>query len=229
MARNRIVRVGGDVREHPQYSIEDVSRYLHIPLSTMRAWCHGQNYTLRSGRRRHFEPLIKPASRAHGLLSFYNLAEAHILRATRDKDVPLINVRRALDYIREQFPASNHPLLTHEFKTFGKSIFIQHLGDTINASRYGQKAMTELLDQYLERIDRDDCGMPVQIFPMNTEALAINPAIASGQPVVKGTRVMAATLVARVQAGESYRALVKDYSLTRSQIEQAITDYEKAA
>jgi uncharacterized protein (DUF433 family) len=192
----------------------------------MKAWCRGQQYTVgRTGRKRCFQPLVKPANPELGLLSFYNLAEAHVLRATRDKKVPLINVRRALDYIREKIPTTTHPLLTHDFMTFGKHVFIQHLGSTINATRYGQIAMTELLDEYLERIDRDSLGMPVQIYPINTEVLAINPTVASGQPVVKGTRVMAAMLLARREAGESYKDLVKDYSLTRSQIEQAITEY----
>jgi uncharacterized protein (DUF433 family) len=228
MARKKIVRTGGDVREHPQYSVEDVARYLRIPLSTMKAWCRGQHYTLaKTGRARHFEPLIVPADPALGLLSFYNLAEAHILRATREKNVPLRNVRRALDYIREYMP-SPHPLITHDFMTCGQDVFIEHLGSTINATKYGQTAMRELLKHYLERIERDGGGMPIQVYPMNTEVLAINPAIASGQPVVKGTRVMAAVLVARNKAGESFADLVKDFSLTRSQVEQAITEYEAA-
>src|ERR1035441_10271208 len=179
MARKKIIRMGGDVREHPQYSVEDVARYLHIPLSTMAAWCRGQHWTVgRTGKKRHFEPLIKPANPDKGLLSFYNLAEAHVLRATQDKKVPLQNVRRALDYIRAAIPTSAHPLLSHEFMTYGKSVFIEHLGSTINATRYGQTAMRVLLDEYLERIDRDAFGMPIQVYPMSTKVLSINPTIA---------------------------------------------------
>ncbi len=226
MARRRLIRAGGDVREHPQYSIEDVARYLHIPLSTMKAWCRGQQYTLaRTGRRIHFCPVITPANPEKGLLSFYNLAEAHVLRATRERNVPLANVRRALDYIREQFPLSPHPLLTHEFETSGKDIFIRHLGSTINATQFGQVAMREVLDAYLKRIERDHLGMPIQVYPMRSKVLTIDPTIASGKPVVKGTGVMAAVLAARKNAGESYRDLIRDYGLTRSTIEQAITEY----
>jgi uncharacterized protein (DUF433 family) len=226
MALRKIVRTGGDVREHPQYSIEEVSRYLHIPHSTMNAWCRGMQWTVgTTGRRRSFQPLIIPASREQGLLSFYNLAEAHILRATRDKRVPLKNVRRALEWVRERLPATAHPLLSFDFSASGREMFVKHLGKTINATRFGQEAMEQVLEQYLERIERDKVGMPVEVYPMNTTALAINPAIASGQPIVKGTRVMAAVLVARRQAGESYRDLTRDFSLTQPQIEQAITEY----
>lgn len=220
------MRIGGDVRDHPRYSMDDAAHFLRIPLSTMKAWCRGQRYRIsKTGRTVHFSPVIVPASPSEGLLSFYNLAEAHVLRATRGQSIPLNNVRRALDYIREEIPTSDHPLLSHEFSTYGKSVFIEHLGETINASAHGQKAMRQLLEKYLHRIDRDSLGMPIQIYPMNTKYLAINPTLSSGQPVVKGTRIMASVLAARKEAGESYKDLIQDYGLTHTQIEQAITEY----
>ena len=229
MARKKVVRSSGDVREHPRYSLEDASHYLRIPLSTMKAWVKGQHYRSgATGRVVHFSPLIVPASPSQGLLSFYNLAEAHVLRATRERNVPLRNVRRALQYIREQLPDNPHPLISYEFSTFGKQVFIDHLGVTINATAHGQTAMRKMLEEYLRRIDRDTHGIPVQIYPMNTHQIAINPMLSSGQPVVKGTRIMAAVLAARNKAGESYDELVQEYRLTPTQIEQAITEYEAA-
>jgi uncharacterized protein (DUF433 family) len=226
MALRKVLRTGGDVRQHPRYSLEDAAHFLRIPLSTMKAWVRGQHYKSgTTGRTIDFSPLIVPASPSQGLLSFYNLAEAHILRATRERNVPLPNVRRALQYVREQLPASDHPLLAYDFSTSGKSMFIEHLGSTINATAFGQRAMRELLEKYLHRIDRDPFGMPIQIYPMNTNYLAINPMLSSGEPVVKGTRIMASVLAARKKAGESYDDLAQDYLLTHSQIEQAITEY----
>lgn len=226
MARTKVIRIGGDVREHPRYSLEDAAHFLHIPLSTMKAWVRGQHYKSgATGRTINFSPLIVPACPSKGLLSFYNLAEAHVLRATRERAVPLKNVRRALEYIREQLPSSPHPLISYEFSTFGKSVFVEHLGHTINATAHGQTAMRKLLETYLQRIDRDAHGMPIQLYPMNTHHLAINPRLSSGQPVVKGTRIMASVLAARKKSGESYDDLVRDYRLTPSQIEQVLTEY----
>jgi uncharacterized protein (DUF433 family) len=226
MARRKVLRVSGDVREHPRYSLEEAARLLRIPLSTLTAWTRGQNYTIgKTGKRRRFDPVLSLADPQRGLLSFYNLAEAHILRATREHDVPLVNVRKALEYVKENISTSEHPLLSQEFLVSGKWIFIEHLGQTINATKYGQMAMRELLSSYLDRIDRDSLGMPYQIRPMNTRYIAINPSFSSGQPVVKGTRIMAGVLAARKRDGESYAALVRDYGLTKTQIEQAIVEY----
>lgn len=225
MARRKVLRISGDVREHPRYSLEEAANYLRIPLSTLTAWTRGQHYVVgKTGRQRRFDPVLELADEERGLLSFYNLAEAHILRATRDKKVPLVNVRRALEYIRESISSSAHPLLSQEFFVSGKSIFIEHLGSTINATQYGQLAMRKVLEAYLDRIDRDAAGMPFQIRPINTRYIAINPSFSSGQPVVKGTRIMAGVLAARKRDGETYAALVRDYGLTKTQIEQAIVE-----
>jgi len=226
MARKKVVRTGGDVREHPRYSLEDAAHILRIPLSTMKAWVRGQSYRSgATGKIRSFTPLIVPASPSQGLLSFYNLAEAHVLRATRERNVPLPNVRRALNYILEELPDTPHPLISYEFSTLGKRVFIEHLGQIINATAHGQTAMRRILEKYLERIERDAKGMPIQLYPMNTHQLAINPQLSSGQPVVKGTRIMAAMLAARRKAGESYDDLVHEYHLTPTQIEQAVAEY----
>jgi len=223
MARKKVIRTSGDVREHPRYSLEEAAHYLRMPLSTLKAWTRGQDYmSSKTGKRRRFVPVLEMADPRRGLLSFYNLAEAHILRATRDRNVPLVNVRKALEYIREVISSDKHPLLTQEFLTSGKSVFIEHLGATINASSHGQIAMRNVLEIYLERIDRDSMGMPIQIRPMNTKYIAINPSFSSGQPVVKGTRIMAGVLAARKRDGESYAALIRDYGLTKIQIEQAV-------
>jgi uncharacterized protein (DUF433 family) len=228
MPRKFIVRIGGDVREHPRYSIEEAAAYLRIPETTLAAWVRGKKWhDSKSGRLRHFIAVIDIADKRKNLLSFYNLAEAHVLRATRDRRVPLHNVRRALEFIREAMP-SKHPLLTHDFETSGKELFVEHLGQTVNATQHGQIAMREVLEKYLKRINRDDLGMPIEIHPMDTQFLAINPMLSSGKPVVKGTGIMASILTARNDAGESIPELASDYGLPPYQIEQAIKEYAHA-
>jgi uncharacterized protein (DUF433 family) len=228
MPRKKLVRFFGDIREYPRYSIEEAARYLRIPKSTLQAWTRGQHYHTRYGTERIYYPVIDLADQDFKLLSFYNLAEAHILRSTRDRYVPLRNVRLAIDYVRKVMAPSPHPLLTSEFKTFGKEIFIEHLGKVINATKQGQIAMRQILEEYLQRIDRDLQGMPIQVYPFYSKRLAINIKLSSGKPVVKGTGIMAEILADRRHSGESIPELADDYGLEPIEIEEAIQEFATA-
>ena len=158
----------GDPRETPAYKLSETSVYLGIPASTLRSWIIGRSYPTNEGPR-EFAPLIDAADDVNSLLSFANLAEAHVLQATRDQRIPIPNVRRAIDYIQDRWP-SRHPLITKEFYKFGKQLFIKELDPSIevNATKAGQIGLKEILEDCLERLGRDDTGYPIRIFPLHT-------------------------------------------------------------
>jgi uncharacterized protein (DUF433 family) len=230
VARKHLTRLRGDVRDFPRYSISEAAFYLRIPPSTLMAWTRGQDYRTADGTRHIFKPLIDLADPEHKLLSFYNLVEAHVLRSTTEEEnVPLKNVRKALDYIHNTIPGK-HPLITRDFEVSGKEVFIRHLGKTINATKYGQLAMRRILKKYLKRISRDARGLPILIFPIHSRRLEIHPLFSSGKPVVKGSRITASVLWARNKTGESIPALARDYGMRKLEVKEAIEDYEwKAA
>jgi len=224
MPRRRPDRMRGDLRDFPRYSISEAALYVHIPATTLVAWTRGQDYRTRHGVHRVFEPLIDLADPENKFLSFYNLVEAHMLRSTTERGVPLRNVRKALEYIRETIPGK-HPLLMHDFEVSGKDVFIRHLGDTINATRYGQLAMRRILQKYLQRIVRDESGLPIKVFPINSRRLVIDPQFSSGKPIVKNRGITASVLWGRNRTGESIPEIAKDYGLTRREVKEAIEDY----
>jgi uncharacterized protein (DUF433 family) len=224
MPRRRPLRVSGDVREFPRYSISEAAFYLHIPATTLHAWTQGQSY-MTGGVHRTFMPLIVLADPKHKLLSFYNLVEAHILRSTTERGVPLRSVRKALEFVRESIPG-DHPLVTHDFETSGKEIFIRHLGATYNATRHGQGAMREILEKYLILIPRDSQGAPMRVFPIESRRLAIDPLFSSGKLIVKDRGITASVLWGRNKSGESIREIAKDYGLEEIEVREAIDDYE---
>jgi uncharacterized protein (DUF433 family) len=230
MPRRHLNRMQGDVREFPRYSIPEAAFYVRIPANTLRAWTLGQDYITHTGVHRTFKPLIELADKKNKLLSFYNLVEAHILRfTTEERNVPFKNVRKALDFVHEKIPGK-HPLLTHNFETSGKEIFIQYLGQTINATAYGQQAMREILDKYLALIPRDGYGLPIRVFPIHSKRLAIDPLFSSGKPIVKDKGITASVLWGRSKSGESPLEIARDYGLTEIEVQEAIEDYEwKAA
>lgn len=225
MARKRLVRVKGDVRDFPRYSIAEAAFYIRVPASTLKAWTRGQNYVTAKGVHRTFDQVIALADPENKLLSFYNLVEAHILRSTTEKGVPLKNVRKSLQYIRETIPG-DHPLLSHDFEVSGREMFIRHLGQTINATRQGQIAMREILEKYLKRVTRDAKGLPIQVFPIHSRRLAIHPLISSGKPIVRGKGIVVSVLWGRKKTGELIPDIAKDYGLTQLEVKQAIQDYE---
>jgi uncharacterized protein (DUF433 family) len=230
MGRKRLFRISGDVREHPRYSVQEAAEYLHMPASTLKAWTRGQDYIDRkTGKRKTFESVIEAADPKNKLLSFYNLAEAHLLRSTIERDIPLANLRKALEYLREHV-AGKHPLLRKDFRTYGKKIFLTELGETINiTSPQGNLFMESIFDEYLLRLEWDEAElMPMLIYPIGTNRLVINPLISSGKPVIKGTGVMVSILLDRHKIGESIPDLANDYGIQPFEIEEAIKEFAQA-
>src|SRR5256884_6186016 len=94
---------GRDPREIPAYTFRDASKYLDIPLATLRSWILGRSYPIKSGTRRFKSIFYLPDKNRH-LLSFTNLIEAHVLNALRKEHrIDLKKVRRALLYLQDLF------------------------------------------------------------------------------------------------------------------------------
>jgi uncharacterized protein (DUF433 family) len=228
MARKQLVRMAtGDIREYPRYSIEEAAHHLNIPASTLKAWVRGYKRKDKSGHVHRYNGVLHLADSKRGLLSFFNLAEAYVLRFARRRDVPLKRVRLAMEYIREH-STHDHPLLRKDFATRGKSVFIRELGIPVNASSHGQLGIEEVLRKHLKGIKRGPDGLPEEIAPFANKKISINLAYSSGEPVVAGTGIMVSVLVSRTGAGDNPDEIARDYGLDRKTIEQAVKAYKVA-
>lgn len=217
-----------DVYDTPNYSVAEVAGFLYIPVATLRSWVAGRNYPTAAGTKR-FRPVIRTASGQPVLLSFRNVVEAHVLSAIRrEHGVELREVRSALDYVGREF-GSDHPLADHEFQTDGIQLFVERYGRLVNASKEGQFAMQALLEAHLRRVDRNPSGIPIRLYPFTRfrnidepRAVAIDPTIAFGRPVLTGTGIPTEVVADRFNAGESIDELAADYGRSRGEIEEAI-------
>jgi len=228
MARKQLVRMAtGDIREYPRYSIDEAAHHLKIPLSTMKSWARGYKRKDKFGRVHHYDGVLKLADPKLGLLSFFNLAEAYVLRFSRKRNVSLKRVRLAIEYIREH-STDAHPLLRKDLATRGNSMFIRELGIPVNASRHGQFGIVEVLRKHLKGIKRGPDGLPEEIAPFANQKISINLAYSSGEPVVAGTGIMVAILTTRAEAGDNPDEIARDYGLDRKTIEQAVKAYKVA-
>ena len=236
-----------DVYDTPAYGISDAARYLLLPSATLRSWVLGRDYPTKRRGRRRFEPLIEIA--APGLLSFRNLAEAHVLASLRrDHHVNMGAVRAAVKHMREKL-GNAHPLVNPDMVTNGISIFVKwYLGavskrersflagrpdlraaymlEDVSAS--GQWTTGDVLSASLKRIDWDISG-PVRLFPFTRRGesnepklVVIDPRISFGKPVLVGTGISTATIAERYKAGESIEELARDYERDPNEIQEAI-------
>ncbi len=219
---------GIDPRDIPTYSIGYAARYLRIPAGTIRSWTVGRRYPVVDGSN-FFNPLIPIPNHKPRLLSFTNLIEVHVLRAIRQHhQIQLDKVRTALDFIDEQLKVS-HPLAREIFRTDGVDLFIERYGSLINASKRGEIELKDALNAHLERIEPDDTGLAIKLYPFtrsheedNPRFVVIDPRIAFGRLVITGTGVATSVVAERYHAGDSIDDLADDYNCQRLQIEEAI-------
>jgi uncharacterized protein (DUF433 family) len=211
---------GKDPRDFPVYSVQDAARYLGVPVPTLRTWVTGR------GRQ---EPVIwrPPGASA---LSFTNLVEAYVLSAMRRKyKIPLQRIRPALQYV-EQRIGVDRPLAHQDFQAHGAELFVQHLGDLHCVTKPGQIAMKEVLDSYLERIERDSDGVAARIFLFarsgpsldQPRVVLVDPRRAWGRPMLASAGVPVDAVIGRYKAGEDPTELADDYGCTVADIMEVI-------
>lgn len=224
---------GRSPRDIAAYSPFEAAHYLRVPENTVRNWAFGYSYGARGGRVSHTTPLIKVADSRRHLFSFVNLLELHVISALRrDHKVEMRKIRRAMEYLEVQLKSA-HPLIDEEMETDGTDIFVTKYGSLINASRDGQLAMKALLLAHLKRIERDERGVAIRLFPFtrsrdagtlaeSPRLIAIDPAVAFGRPVIVSSRVPTSEIAERFQVGESPSEIAQDFGRTEEEIWEAI-------
>jgi uncharacterized protein (DUF433 family) len=216
-----------DPRTLATYTVGEAAHYLRIPFSTIRAWLHGTSYGVREGKRK-FRRVIEPPDTTSPLLSFFNLAEAHVLRALRrDYHLPLRHVRRALDYVKDRF-GCQRPLVEQRFQTDGVSLFIEQLGKLVDVSAQGQIVMRQVVEAHLERLEWED-RLVVRLYPFtrsrdadSPKFVIIDPRYSFGKPALKNAGVATAVIAERYKAGDSIDQLARDYGCTSLEIEEGL-------
>ncbi|MEP6474934.1 MAG: hypothetical protein ABJC74_14515, partial [Gemmatimonadota bacterium] len=154
-----------DPRSQPAYTLAEGARYLKLPPATLRSWVAGRSLPSASGRVKHSPALIHPATYAPPVLSFWNLIEAHVLRALRiDHSVSLSSVRAAISFA-EQTMGIEKLLLRKELRTHAGRVFLDRYGQLTDLSASGQLAMRQMLVTHLQRVEWDRWKFPVRLFP----------------------------------------------------------------
>lgn len=218
------------------YSIADAAQLLGVPVSTVRAWVRGRPYRTSSGVRTA-SPVVRIDGSRRPELSFRNLVELHVLASIRRRHrISLPNVRAAVRYLQRAM-GDAHPLANRRMLTDGKDLLVREVGKLLNATRQGQLEMEAIVGRFLERVEHDDAGLPVRLFPMTQDPgdpadrpIVVDPRVAFGRACLTSCGAPTAEIAERFHAGESADSLADDFRTTREAIEAALRfDTQRAA
>ena len=209
----------------PAYSVRAVARWVGLPSTTLHKWVYGRDYTA-GGRIKHSDRLIVPADGDRGLLSFANVAEAHILDAFRKYRYSMRDIRAAIDLAQRAQPTAPHPLITGSFHTRGKYLIVEYLSQKVVASApiEGQPLLTDL-DIRLDRIEMGAGRKTMRLFPLRrneSKTVVLNSGVAGGQPIIAGTGILVEYVQDLHRLGHTPQKIAAQYGLDESQIVEAI-------
>jgi len=219
-----------DPRDRPLYSLREAAKYLGVPEATLRTWVLGRRYPTQKGPG-FSPPLIKipdpvagkgPSSRP--LLSFNNLVEANVLAALRrEHAIPMSAIRKMLEYAQKRL---HHPRpLLLDLEAGLGDVFLREDEGLLALTRAGQMALSDILELYLKRVERDEKGIPVRFHPpvgarVHSQSVVLDPQVAFGAPTVKGVKTRVIAL--RYDAGEDLEEIASDYGLEVEEVREAV-------
>ena len=203
-----------NVFDTPAYNGRQAAQYVGIPYPTLRSWIGADGL------------IVTPQV---NVLSFNNLAEAHVLKAMRKTHLlSLQKIKKALKELSE-IRQTKHPLIEEFFETDGVSLCIRDDDEVINLSKSKQREFREFVSLYLHRIERNAQGVATRLFPFvasdNLEEprhISISPVVSFGRPVLVGTGISTAVIAGRFASRESVADLASEYEVDPRILEDAI-------
>ncbi|BDG17699.1 DUF433 domain-containing protein [Thermus brockianus] len=211
-----------DPRDRPLYTIPEAARYLGLSEATLRTWVRGRSYP-RQGHQGYSPPLVETPGNGP-YLSFFNLVEANVLAALRQKHhVPMRRIRQMVEYAKEAL-GEPRPLLLDLEAGLG-DVFLRQGEKLLALTRTGQLALREVLESYLSRVERDERGLPLRFHPavgtrLRSERVVLDPKVAFGAPTVRGVKT--AVIALRFNAGESLEDIATDYGVGMEEVREAL-------
>ena len=116
----------------------ETARYLGMPESTLDVWLVDR------GR----EPLVhavRPEKRGWPRVPFVGVIEAYVLRALRDFGLPMEDIRKAAELVREEFD-DPYALAHRRIVTDGVALFVKAADDSFLHARDRQLAIPQILE-----------------------------------------------------------------------------------
>ena len=188
-------RVGKlEILSRRMLSVREAARQLRIPPTTLIHWLEGGE---RQGR--WYEPVLRVEPTGSRDVTWGEMVEARYLRAYRQKNVPMQQLRPFISRLRDEF-AVPYPLA--HFKPFigeGRRLLLE-VQESVNLpgalrlvyeAKTGQLILDPRVTGFLDRVEFAEGGQreAERMYPAGRESpVVMDPRIASASPSVHGVR-----------------------------------------
>ena len=157
-------------------------------------------------------------------MPFIGIVEAHVLRALRGLGMDMPDIRRAVDIVREEL-GDPYALASQRIATDGAAVFVRLVNEDIVQARDQQRAIPEVIEEYLQYVSWDDTGRPDRLtlrrFPTKA-AVIIDPRFGWGAPVFASTKVPVKAMVDLWRVGETIAGIAEEFDLDSATVEDVL-------
>jgi len=215
------------VLDREMYTEALAARLLTVPQSTLHYWLEGG-----TRRGKSYRPIIRPEPLGRRVVTWAEFVEAGWLSEYRNRNVPMTELRRFIDELRERFGvpyplADRRPLvsgrrLVYDAQTSAELGVEFYLVSVIN----GQTLLTAPGEAFVQRVEWDG-DIPVAYCPDPNRGspVRIDPDVRFGKPAIKG--ISTEVIWEQDDAGEDVETIAEVYQLEVADVRWALS-YENA-
>lgn len=215
------------VLDREMYSEAEAARLLRVHQSTLHYWLEGGT---RSGKT--YPPVIRPESRGVRSVTWAEFVESSWLREYRIRRVPMPELRRFIDEMRERFGvpwplADRRPLVSGRQLVYEAQRAAELHPDFFLVTVYdGQMMLTPPGDSFLRRVEFDgDVAMGYRPDADPDSPVRIKPDVRFGKPSIKG--ISTEVIWEHAEVGEDVDEIAEIFDLGTSDVSWALS-YEYA-
>jgi uncharacterized protein (DUF433 family) len=220
------VAIDDPFRTAKAYTVSDAAKLAKTTAATVRRWLLGYD-----APGHHMEPVFGLREIASGealRVSFLELIEIVVcVRFRNDEEVRLGRIRAAHQFARKVMLVP-FPFASMEFTVMGGHIIHQFEESEPGAGHmafdlHGQWVLPGVVREVLETIDFAEDHLAARWFPYGKTAnIVVDPHLAAGRPVIRGTRIPTVIVRERFKAGESIQFLAADYGIKPPIVEEIL-------
>ncbi|MFC4290827.1 DUF433 domain-containing protein [Sphingorhabdus arenilitoris] len=207
------------------YQPAEAARLTGVSSQRIKRWLEG--YTSGSGTSAKNQPPLwnsRYSEYDDCYFGFLDLIEIRFVDAFVKAGLSIQAVRTLLSRARE-IAESDYPLSTHQFKTDGRTLFLEVWGsDDAKAIdvKNGQLAFHAIVKPSFVDLEFDSNSVTKWYVSGRNKQISIDPNLAFGQPVVDQTSIPTARLWEAYQADGDVKSVARQFEISLRQVKHAI-------